>query len=117
MPTKNRTKKTKKTKKPDSALARSTANKQPTENTAAVAIARAWLAKAGFHEDPDRESPERVEIGFSDVDSNGDRYVNVRVYVPRLDIDCVIDGDHIDGITTEARHERSRGAPGREAES
>lgn len=71
------------------------------EMDAAVAIARAWLAKAGFHEDPDGESPERVEIGFSDVGPDGERYVNVRVYVPALDIDHVVDGTHPDGITAE----------------
>lgn len=71
------------------------------EAEAAAAVARAWLAKAGFHEDPDKESPERIEIGFSDVGADGDRYVNVRVYIPALDIDHVVDGTHPDGITVE----------------
>jgi len=84
----------------DNALARS--KKQPRETDAAAAIARAWLAKAGFHEDPAGESPERVEIGFSDIGADGQRYVNVRVYVPALDIDHVVDGTHPDGITAEA---------------
>ncbi|HSX23010.1 MAG TPA: hypothetical protein VLE97_09575 [Gaiellaceae bacterium] len=72
------------------------------EAEAATAIARAWLAKAGFHEDPDHESPERVEFGLSDIGADGERYVNVRVYIPALDIDHVMDGTHPDGITTEA---------------
>ena len=84
----------------DNALARS--KRQPRETDAAAAIARAWLVKAGFHEDPEGESPERVEIGFSDVGAGGQRYVNVRVYVPALDIDHVVDGTHPDGITAEA---------------
>ena len=70
------------------------------EMDAARAIARSWLAKAGFYEDPAGESPERVEIGFSDVGADGGRYVNVRVYVPALDIDRVVDGTHPD-ITAE----------------
>jgi hypothetical protein len=82
----------------DNALARS--NGFPTEATAAVAIARAWLAKAGFHEDG--VSPERVEIGFSDVGAKGERYVNVRLYVPAIDVDHVVDGTHPDGITVKA---------------
>jgi len=32
----------------------------------------------------------------------GERYVNVRVYIPALDIDHVVDGTHPDGITAEA---------------
>jgi hypothetical protein len=85
----------------DNALARSKA--APTEADAAVAVARAWLAKAGFHEDPDGENPERVEFGFSDVGSDRERYVNVRVYVPTLDIEHVLDGTHPDGITATRR--------------
>ena len=81
--------------------ARSKVVRQPTESEAAVAIARVWLAKACFYEDLRRENPERVEIGFSDVGTNGERYVNVRVYVPALDIEHVIDGTHPEGITVE----------------
>lgn len=92
-------KKKKSTKKPP---AQTKAVRTPTETEAAVAIARAWLAKVGFHEDLRRKSPERVEIGFSDVGTNGERYVNVRVYVPALDIEHVVDGTHPDGITVEA---------------
>lgn len=84
------------------AAAKAPAKNEPTEAEAAVAIARAWLVKAGFHEDPSGESPERVKIGFSDVGANGERYVNVRVYVPALDVDHVVDGTHPDGITAEA---------------
>lgn len=102
MPTtlKRRAKKTKKPAKLNTA--RSKAVREPTESEAAVAIARAWLAKAGFHEDLRRESPERVEIGFSDVGADGERYVNVRLYVPALDVEHVVDGTHPEGITVEA---------------
>jgi hypothetical protein len=68
---------------------------------AATAIARAWLAKAGFHEDPTRDSPERIEIKDAGWD-DGEHYVDVRVYVPALDIEHVVDGTHPDGITAEA---------------
>lgn len=91
--------KKKSTKKP---AARTKAVRAPTETAAAVAIARMWLARAGFHEDPSGESPERVEIGFSDVGTDGERYVNVRLYVPALDIEHVLDGTHPEGITVEA---------------
>lgn len=74
---------------------------KPSETEAARAIVRAWLVAAGFHEDPDNESPERVELGLSDVGAKRERFVNVRVYVPALDIDHVIDGTHPDGITVE----------------
>ena len=74
-----------------------------TESEAATAVARAWLAKAGFHEDPDGESPERVEIKGPGWDGESqEHYVDVRVYVPALDIDHVVEGTHPDGITTEA---------------
>ena len=73
------------------------------ESEAAVAVARAWLAKAGFHEDPDGESPERIEIKGPGWDGKSqEHYVDVRVYVPPLDIDHVVEGTHPDGITTEA---------------
>jgi hypothetical protein len=88
-------------KRPAAAAKSATKKHRPTEAEAAVAIARAWLAKAGFHEDPDSESAERIEFGFSDVGSDGERYVNVRVYIPALDIDHVVDGTHLDGITVE----------------
>ena len=90
---------TRRKKKPRGTIKRT---KKTTETEAAVAITRAWLAKASFHEDPAGASPERVEIGFSDVGADGQRYVNVRVYVPALDIDHVVDGTHPDGITAEA---------------
>jgi len=72
------------------------------ENMAAKAIARAWLGKAGFHEDEDGDAADRIEIGMSDVGSDGERYVNVRLFIPALDIEHVVDGDHPDGITLEA---------------
>lgn len=79
---------------------------KPTEADAAEAIARAWLGKAGFHEDdatdPDERSPERIEIlGAETDDATGEYYALVRVYIPQLDIDHVVDGDHCDGIKVE----------------
>lgn len=71
------------------------------EMEAAKAIARAWLAKAGFHEDAYGDAPDRIEIGLSDVGSEGERYVNVRLYIPQLDIDHVVDDTHPQGITTK----------------
>jgi len=73
------------------------------EMEAAKAIARAWLAKAGFHEDAYGDAPDRIEIGMSDVGTDGERYVNVRLYIPALDIEHVVDGDHPQGITLEAK--------------
>lgn len=84
------------------AATKAPAKNEPTEAEAAVAVARAWLAKGGFHEDPTGDDPARVKIGFSDVGADGERYVNVRVYVPALDIDHVVDDTHPDGISTEA---------------
>lgn len=95
----------------DNALARSSKHKEPTPANAAVAIARAWLTKAGFHEDPEGESPERIAIGFSDVDADGDRYVNVRIYIPALDVDHVVNSTHPDGIAVEGAA-RSIDVPG-----
>jgi hypothetical protein len=73
---------------------------ETTAAAAATAIARAWLAKAGFHEDPTKDSPERIEIKDAGWD-DGEHYVDVRVYVPALDIEHVVDGTHPDGITAE----------------
>jgi len=72
---------------------------ETTAADAATAIARAWLAKAGFHEDPTGGSPERIKIKDAGWD-DGEHYVDVRVYVPALDIEHVVDGTHPDGITT-----------------
>lgn len=73
------------------------------ESEAAVAVARAWLAKAGFHEDPSGESAERIEIRGPGWDGEScEHYVDVRVYVPALDVEHVVDGTHPDGITAEA---------------
>ena len=74
---------------------------KPSETEAALAVVRAWLAAAGFHEDPDSEDPGRIELGLSDIGAKRERFVNVRFYVPALDIDHVIDGTHPDGITAE----------------
>jgi len=85
----------------DNALARS--KRKPSETEAAEAIARAWLAKAGFHEDPTGDDPTRVEIQGPGWDGRSqEHYVDVRIYVPALDIDHVVDGTHVDGITVEA---------------
>ena len=73
------------------------------ETEAAVAIARAWLAKAGFHEDPAGEDPARIEIQGPGWDGrNQEHYVDVRVYIPNLDVEHVVEGTHPDGITAEA---------------
>lgn len=73
------------------------------EGEAATAIARAWLAKVGFHEDPDGQSAERIEIRGPGWDGESqEHYVDVRVYIPALDVEHVVDGTHPDGITTEA---------------
>jgi hypothetical protein len=66
------------------------------ESAAASAIARTWLAKVGL------ASPESLQIDGTYFDYINEMYVvNVRIYIPQLDIDAVIDGDHIDGITLE----------------
>lgn len=84
-------------------LARSHAREKPSESDAVVAIARTWLGKAGFHEDPDGTSPERIEIqGPGWEGQSHEHYVDVRVYIPRLDVEHVVDGTHPDGITAEA---------------
>ena len=86
----------------DNALARSRARVKPSETEAAVAIAKRWLADAGFHEDPSREDPARVEIQGPGWDGKRkEHYVDVRVYVPAIDIDHVVDGTHPD-VTLEA---------------
>jgi hypothetical protein len=75
---------------------------KPTEGEAAVAIARAWLDKAGFHEDPAHESPERLEVQGSGWEGRShEHYVDVRFYIPAIDIEHVVDGTHPDGITAE----------------
>lgn len=85
----------------DNLLARS--REKPSETAAAEAIARAWLANAGFHEDPTGDDPTRIEIQGPGWDGKThEHYVDVRVYVPALDIDHVVDGTHVDGITVEA---------------
>lgn len=73
----------------------------PTEAEAATAIARAWLAKAGFHEDPTGESPERVEITDTSFDDDGNYFVVVKMYIPNLDVELVTYGEHPDGIAAE----------------
>jgi len=76
---------------------------KPTEGDAALAIARAWLSKAGFHEDPDRESPERVAFQGPGWDGRtGEHYVDVRFYIPAIDVERVVDGTHPDGVTAES---------------
>lgn len=86
---------------------KSSVGEPPTEAEAAVAIARAWLAKGGFHEDntedPDERMPERIEIDDADFNDNGEYFVTVRVFIPNLDIEHVIDGTHIDGIVVEGQ--------------
>ena len=78
-------------------------SEKPDETEAAVAIARAWLVKAGFHEDPAGDDPARIEIQCPGWEGRShEHYVDVRVYVPALDIDHVVDGTHPDGITAEA---------------
>jgi hypothetical protein len=74
-----------------------------TRSAAVVALARAWLGKAGFHEDPSGASPERIEIqGPGWEGRSQEHYVDVRVYIPNLDVEHVVDGTHPNGITTEA---------------
>ena len=86
----------------DNALARSSARVKPSEAEAAIAIAKSWLADAGFHEDPNSEDPARVEIQRPGWDGKRkEHYVNVRIYIPALDIDHVIKGTHPD-VTLEA---------------
>lgn len=87
----------------DNALARSRAHTKPSESDAATAVARAWLTKAGFHEDPSGQSPERIEIqGPGWEGRSHEHYVDVRIYIPNLDVEHVVDGTHPDGITAEA---------------
>lgn len=93
--------KTKIKAKPKKARKTSRPAGKPSEAEAARAVVRAWLAAAGFHEDPDSEDPGRIELGLSDVGAKRERYVNVRFFVPGLDVDHVVDGTHPDGITVE----------------
>lgn len=88
----------------DDALARSkTKPEPPSETEAAIAIVRTWLGKAGFHEDPAGTDPARIEIQSPGWEGRThEHYVDVRVYIPALDIEHVVDGTHPDGITTEA---------------
>lgn len=87
----------------NNALALSQTREKPDESAAVIAVARAWLTKGGFHEDPERESPERVEIQGPGWDGQSqEHYVDVRVFIPSLDVEHVIDGTHPDGITAEA---------------
>lgn len=87
----------------DNLLARSRSHEKPNESDAVVALARAWLGKAGFHEDPSGASPERIEIqGPGWEGRSQEHYVDVRIYIPNLDIEHVVDGTHPDGITAEA---------------
>jgi hypothetical protein len=77
----------------DNALARSkTKSKPPSEAAAATAIARAYLARGGFREDPTGKSPERIEIQGTSFDDDGCYFVDVRVYVSSLNIEHVVDG-------------------------
>lgn len=67
------------------------------EAAAAVKVARAWLADAGFHEDPAGTSPERIEItnrGYAA--GSREHYVTVRLYVPQIDIESQINEDNAD---------------------
>ena len=65
-----------------------------TESEASVAVVRAWLADDDFHEDPTGESPDRIEILGSGYDGvSREHYVDVRVYVPQIDIESEIKGE------------------------
>jgi len=91
------------TKKAKKTAKKGVSKDKPTEGDAAIAIARAWLGKAGFHEDPTRESPERIEVQGSGWEgSSHDHYVVVRVFIPAIDIEHVVNGTHPDGITAES---------------
>lgn len=82
---------------------RALVREKPSETDAAVAVAQAWLSKAGFHEDPAGDDPARIEIqGPGWEGRSHEHYVDVRIYVPALDIEHVVDGTHPDGITVEA---------------
>ncbi len=64
------------------------------ESEASVSVVRAWLADDDFHEDPTGESPDRIEIlgpGYDGV--SREHYVDVRVYVPQIDIESEIEGE------------------------
>jgi len=85
----------------DNALARSKAREKPSKNDAAVAIARKWLADGGFHEDPSSDDPARIEIKHPGWDGKSqEHYVDVRIYVPAIDIEHVVKGKHPD-VTLE----------------
>ena len=86
----------------DNALARSKTRDKPSENEAAVAIARSWLTEGGFHEDSSSEDPARIEIKNPGWDGKSqEHYVDVRIYVPAIDIEHVVAGKHPD-VTLEA---------------
>ena len=66
---------------------------KPPEGEAAVAIARAWLGDVGFHEDPTDKDPQRIEIQGSGWEGRThEHYVDVRVYIPAIDIEDVVAG-------------------------
>ena len=79
---------------------------KPSPEAAAMAIVRTWLNKSGFYEDDegdDDPSPERIVIDDASGERKSGYFVNVRVYVPYLDIEQVINGTHPDGITVETK--------------
>lgn len=68
----------------------SNAETKLTEDAAAVDVVRAWLNDADFHEDA---GPGRIKILGPGYDSESrDRYVDVHIYVPQVDIDEEIKG-------------------------
>lgn len=80
--------------------------REPAEARAATAISRAWLSsgRCRLHEDPSGRDPERIVILGSGVDPRtGERFVLLRQYIPRLDIEHVIEGTHMDGITVDTK--------------
>jgi hypothetical protein len=86
------------TKKLAKATKKSAAAASTTEGKASVSVVRAWLADDDFHEDPTGESPDRIEIlgpGYDGV--SREHYVDVRVYVPQIDVESEIEGEDAGG--------------------
>ena len=98
-----KTKATKKTPKASPSTKASPTKPEPSaseQSEAAATVVRAWLADAYFREDPHLKDPERVEILGPCWDGvQRQHYVDVRIYVPQVDVDAQVAGAH-EEITT-----------------
>lgn len=65
---------------------------------AAAKIVREWLRDVGFQEDPVGENSERIKIIGPGYEGDCTApYVDVRIYVPQIDIDLELDETREEG--------------------